>query len=88
MLAGAAAILAAMVPGRAVPRLEALFVVSTLAGCGFILYHIAAAQAAAAIRAPEQRVRNFSLLALGMLPVFWAMGLALLATGCYASLKE
>lgn len=64
MLAGVAGILAAMVLGWAVPRLETLFVVSTVAGSAFILYHIAVTQAAAAIGMPEQRVRNFSLLAL------------------------
>ena len=64
MLAGVAAILAAMVLGWAVPSLEALFIVSTVAGSGFILFHIAVTQAAAAIGRPEQRVQNFSLLAL------------------------
>lgn len=64
MMAGVGAILAAMVLGWAVPRLETLFIVSTVSGSGFILYHIAATQAAAAIGMPEQRIRNFSLLAL------------------------
>jgi MFS family permease len=64
MLAGVGAILAAMILGWAVPRLETLFVVSTVSGSGFILFHIAATQAAAAIGTPEQRIRNFSLLAL------------------------
>lgn len=64
MLAGVAAILAAMVLAWAVPRIETLFIVSTVAGSGFILYHIAVTQAAAAIGTPEQRVRNFSVLAL------------------------
>ena len=64
MLAGIAAILAAMVLGWAYPRLETLFVVSPLAGAGFFLYHIAAGQAAAVIGRPEERVRNFSLLSL------------------------
>ncbi len=64
MLAGAGGVLAAMILGWAVPRLETLFVVSPLAGSGFILYHIAATQAAGAIGRPEERVRNFSLLAL------------------------
>jgi len=64
MLTGITAILAAMVLGWAVPRLETLFIVSTVSGSGFILYHIAVTQAAAAIGTPEQRVRNFSLLAL------------------------
>ena len=64
MLAGIAAILAAMMIGWAVPRLETLFLVSPLAGSGFFLYHIAAGQAAAVIGPPQARVRNFSLLAL------------------------
>ena len=64
MLAGVAAILVAMVLGWAVPRLETLFIVSLLAGSGFFLYHIAVSQAAAVIGRPEDRVKNFSLLAL------------------------
>jgi predicted MFS family arabinose efflux permease len=64
MLAGAAAIFAAMVLAWAVPRLETLFVASPLAGSGFFLFHIAAGQAAAVIGRPEDRVRNFGLLAL------------------------
>ena len=64
MLAGSTAILLAMVLGWAFPRLETLFVVSPLAGSGFFLYHIAAGQAAAMIGRPEDRVKNFSLLAL------------------------
>ena len=64
MLAGIAAILLAMVLGWAFPRLEILFVVSPLAGSGFFLYHIAAGQAAAVIGRPEDRIKNFSLLAL------------------------
>ncbi|MBI3043935.1 MAG: MFS transporter [Betaproteobacteria bacterium] len=64
MLAGIAAILAAMVLAWAVPRLETLFVVSPLAGSGFFLYHIASGQAAAVIGQPQDRVRNFTLLAL------------------------
>ena len=64
MLAGAVAILAAMVLAWAVPRLETLFVASPLAGSGFFLFHIAAGQAAAVIGRPQDRVRNFGLLAL------------------------
>lgn len=64
MLAGIAAILAAMVLGWAWPRLETLFVVSPLAGSGFFLYHIAVSQAAAVIGPPQERVKNFTLLAL------------------------
>ena len=40
MLAGITGIFAAMILGWAVPRLETLFVVSTIAGSGFILFHI------------------------------------------------
>ncbi len=64
MLAGAAAIVAAMVLAWAMPRLETLFVASPLAGSGFFLFHIAAGQAAAVIGRPQDRVRNFGLLAL------------------------
>jgi len=64
MLAGAIAILAAMVLAWAAPRLETLFVASPLAGSGFFLFHIAAGQAAAVIGRPQDRVRNFGLLAL------------------------
>ena len=64
MLAGAALILAAMVLGWAVPRLETLFVAAALAGSGFFLYHIAVSQATALIGEPRERVRNFTLLAL------------------------
>jgi len=64
MLAGAVAILAAMVLGWAVPRLETLFIASPLAGSGFFLYHIAAGHASAVIGRPEDRVKNFTLLAL------------------------
>jgi MFS family permease len=64
MLAGAAGIFAAMALAWAVPRLETLFVASPLAGTGFFLFHIAAGQAAAVIGRPQDRVRNFGLLAL------------------------
>ena len=64
MLAGACMILAAMALPWGVPRLETLFVVSPLAGSGFVLFHIAATQAAGVIGKPEERVKNFTLLAL------------------------
>jgi MFS family permease len=64
MLAGIAGMLAALAAGFAVPRLETLFVVSALAGAGFMLFHIAVNQAAGLIGTPEERARNFSLLAL------------------------
>jgi predicted MFS family arabinose efflux permease len=64
MYAGVAAMLAALVLGWSVPRLEALFVVSALAGCGFSIFHIAVHQAAGLIGGAGERARNFSVLAL------------------------
>lgn len=64
MLAGSAAVLAAMLLAFAVPRLETLFVVSVLAGSGFILFHICVNQAVGLIGRPQDHARNFSLLAL------------------------
>lgn len=64
MYAGIAALLAALLIGFAVPRLEALFIVSTLAGSGFMIFHIAVHQAAGLIGKPEERARNFTVLAL------------------------
>lgn len=64
MFAGVAALLAALIIAFAFPRLEALFVVSTLAGSGFMIFHLAVHQAAGLIGKPEDRARNFSVLAL------------------------
>lgn len=64
MFSGTALLLASLVVGYAWPRLEAMFIVSTLAGSGFMLFHIAVHQAAGAIGKPEDRMHNFSVLAL------------------------
>ena len=64
MYIGSVTLLAALAIGCAMPRLEALFVVSTVAGCGFSLFHIAVHQAAGLIGEPQDRARNFSVLAL------------------------
>lgn len=64
MYAGALTMLAALVLAWTVPRLEALFAVSALAGCGFGIFHIAVHQAGGLIGRPEERARNFSVLAL------------------------
>ena len=64
MYAGVLTMLAALAIGYAVPRLEALFVVATLAGCGFYIFHIAVHQAAGLIGRPQDRAHNFSVLAL------------------------
>ena len=65
MLLGAAMELCGQVLGYAMPTLEMLFVVSTLAGSGFMLYHIAINHATGALGTPDDRMKNFSMLALG-----------------------
>ena len=64
MCTGVVAMLAALVLAWSVPRMEALFAVSVLAGCGFSIFHIAVHQAAGLIGTPQARARNFSVLAL------------------------
>jgi predicted MFS family arabinose efflux permease len=65
MLLGAAMELSGLVLGYAVPQLEMLFLVSALAGSGFMLFHIAVNHATGAMGTPDDRMKNFSLLALG-----------------------
>ena len=65
MLLGALVELAALLLAWAVPRLEMLFAVATLAGSGFMLFHIAVNHATGALGTPADRTRNFSVLALG-----------------------
>ena len=64
MVFGAALVLCALLLAFALPRIETLFAVSVLAGSGFMLYHICVNQAAALVGRPEDRTRNFSVLAL------------------------
>ena len=64
MLLGTALVLAGLLLAFALPRIETLFAVSVLAGSGFMLYHICVNQAAALVGRPEDRTRNFSMLAL------------------------
>lgn len=64
MMLGSALVLTGLMLGFAVPRVEALFAVSVLTGSGFMLYHICVNQAAALVGRPEDRTRNFSVLAL------------------------
>lgn len=64
LLVGATVVLCAMLLATAVPRIEMLFVVSVLAGSGFMLVHICVNQVAGLSGSPEQRPRNFTLLAL------------------------
>lgn len=61
---GAGAVLGALLLVAALPRIETLFLASALAGSGFMLVHICVNQAAGLLGSPEQRSRNFSLLAL------------------------
>lgn len=65
MLTGAVCIMLGSALAFLWPRLEVLFVTSCLVGSGFMLFHIAVNHAAAALGRPEDRARNFSLLALG-----------------------
>ncbi len=64
MLFGSGLVLAGLLLAFAFPRVETLFAVSVLAGSGFMLYHICINQAAALVGRPEDRTRNFSVLAL------------------------
>jgi len=64
LLIGAGAVLGALLLAAILPRLETLFVASALAGSGFMLVHICVNQAAGLLGKPEDRPRNFSLLAL------------------------
>src|SRR5438067_803001 len=64
MFMGTAALFGGLVLAFAVPRIETLFVTGALAGSGFYMCHIAVSQASGLIGDAEQRVRNFSLLAL------------------------
>ncbi|MFH1044194.1 MAG: MFS transporter [Pseudomonadota bacterium] len=47
------------------PRLETLYVASTLIGTGFMVFHVAVNQAVGALGRPQNRAGNFSWLALG-----------------------
>ncbi len=64
LLIGAGTVLGALLLGAAVPRIEVLFIVSAVVGSGFMLVHICVNQVAGLLGTPEQRSRNFSLLAL------------------------
>lgn len=64
LLIGAGAVLGALLLGAAVPRIEVLFIVSAVVGSGFMLVHICVNQVAGLLGTPQQRSRNFSLLAL------------------------
>ena len=65
MLLGAGLVLMGLVLGYALPRIEMLFLVSALCGAGFMLLHIAVSHATGLLGTPDDRMRNFSILALG-----------------------
>jgi MFS family permease len=50
---------------RVFPGLPALFATTALVGVSFMLFQVAAQNATGALGAPEERAKNFSLLALG-----------------------
>ncbi len=64
MRLGAGLIAAALTLVVLLPRLETLFVVTSIAGVGFMLFHIAVHQAVGLLGAEHERTRNFSMLAL------------------------
>jgi MFS family permease len=64
LLAGLAALTIANVLPLAWPRIETLYLASTLSGTGFLLVHIAMNSIFGAHGTPEQRALNFSWLAL------------------------
>lgn len=65
MIAGAALNALGLGIAALFPRLEALFLVTTICGLGFLFFHIAVHQAVGMIGADRDRMRNFSLLGLG-----------------------
>ena len=64
MLLGSVIVIAGLVIAVAFPRIEALFAVSLIVGAGFMLFHIAVNHAVGVIGRPEDRVKNFSVIAL------------------------
>ncbi len=64
MILGTGVVTGALLLPFGVPRLEMLFVMSVTAGAGFMLFHICINQAAGLIGEAQDRVRNFSMLAL------------------------
>ena len=65
LIAGAATMVFGLLLAVALPRLETLFAVSTLAGSGFMLFHIAATHAVGSLGRPEERARTFYVEILG-----------------------
>ena len=64
MLLATVVVIAGLLIGVAFPQVEALFLVSLIVGAGFMLFHIAVNHAVGVIGRPEDRVKNFSVIAL------------------------
>ncbi len=65
MLAGSCGLAIAAVLPPLFPGLAALFVSTSLIGVSFMLFQVAAQNATGALGPPDERARNFTLLALG-----------------------
>jgi predicted MFS family arabinose efflux permease len=65
MTVGAAGMAAGAALAFFLPQLATLFVASVVVGTAFMLFHMAANHAAGTLGPPAERVRSFSLLALG-----------------------
>lgn len=65
MLAGALCTGIAMLTGFAWPTIAGLFILATLMGAAFVLFNVSIQNLAGAIGRPEERARNFSVLAIG-----------------------
>jgi MFS family permease len=64
MVLGASLIAVGLALAVLLPRLETLFFVTSIAGVGFLLFHVAVHQAVGLIGAEGERTRNFGVLAL------------------------
>ncbi len=64
MLLATVVVILGLIIGVVFPQIEALYLVSLIVGGGFMLFHIAVNHAVGVIGRPEDRVRNFSVIAL------------------------
>ena len=64
MVVGSVLVIAGACLGAMTTTVEMLLLVSALTGSGFMLYHLAANQVAGMLGSPDERARNFSVLAL------------------------
>lgn len=64
MLLATVVVILGLVIGVVFPQIEALYLVSLIVGGGFMLFHIAVNHAVGVIGRPQDRVKNFSVIAL------------------------